>query len=217
MLETLLSLLLKAKVVGFTSLQAPLIASLVVLSTTGFVVTGTISHGEDGEDEVNLTVKPLESKTCFDALVAQTEALFELGALSADATRQLRHLRDRARDQADDLRKLLDEVALRAQFETSSEAIRDELSKARQLILDAADLSNCQDGDPNTTVAIDLADLRRTYEGIVRDFGRKLNDLLDEAQTALDELVANAPDRPAPAPSHDDSSESDDGGSHSSD
>ena len=103
MFEKLLFLLLKAKAVGFTSLQAPLIASLVVLSTTGFVVTGTISHGEDGEDEVNLTVKPLESKTCFDALVAQTEALFELGALSGDATRQLRHLRDRARGQADDL------------------------------------------------------------------------------------------------------------------
>jgi hypothetical protein len=217
MLAHLLVLLLKAKVVGFTSLQAPLIATLLVVSMTGFVVSGTV-HAEDGDETVNLTVRLLESKTCVDALIAQTEALFELGALSEDAKRQLRHLRERAREQADDQRKMLDEAALRDQFEISSEAIRHELSLARQLVLDAADLSKCHDGDPNTTVDIDIADLRRTYDQIVRDFGRKLNDLLDTAQDAFDQLVANAPQRPAPVPSRDDSDDSDDGsGSHSRD
>jgi hypothetical protein len=174
-------------VVGFTRLQAPLVASFVVLSMTGFVVTGTI----DAEN-VDPTVK------CVDALMAQTETLLELGTLAADANRQVGHLRERAREIADSQHKKLDEAAVRAQSETSSKAVRDELAAARQRVFGAADVSKCQDPGPNTIVAIDLANLGRTYNGIVRDFGREANDLLDDAQDAFDELAANVPTKPAP-------------------
>jgi hypothetical protein len=180
-------------VVGFTRLQAPLVASFVVLSMTGFVVTGTI----DAEN-VDPTVKAHETKACVDALMAQTETLLELGTLAADANRQVGHLRERAREIADSQHKKLDEAAFRAQSETSSQAVRDELAAARQRVFGAADVSKCQDPGPNTIVAIDLANLGRTYNGIVRDFGREANDLLDEAQDAFDELAANVPTKPAP-------------------
>ena len=191
--------LLKAKVgvfTVFTAAKIPLIATLLVLGTTGFVVTGTIEGDEDDDRTVNLTIHPLESKTCIDALIAQTEALLEVDMLAADAKAQLRHMRDRARDSADEQNKIIDETALRAQVETSSDRILDELSAARKQILDAADLSKCQDGNPDTSVTLDVADLRNTYDRIVRDFGRKLNDILDEAQQAFDVLVANAQPKP---------------------
>jgi len=183
--------LFKGKMV-ITAAKIPLIATLLVLGSTGFIVTGTIQGDEDGDRRVNLTIRSLESKTCVDALIAQTEALLELDVLAADANAQLRRLRDRTRDQADDQDKVIDETALRAQTGTSSDHIRDDLSAARNEILSAADLRSCQDGNPDSGVTLDVAELRNTYDRILRDFGRKLNATLDEAQNAFDVLVANA-------------------------
>jgi len=190
MLHLLLHLL-KLKFHLITSAKIPLIAALIVLGTTGFVVTGTI----DGED-VHLTVKPLENKTCFDALVAQTETLLQMDVLGADATRQLRHLRDRARENADEQNKAINETALRTQFDTSSGLIQTALSTARKQVLDTADLGKCQDGDPQTSVTLDVASLRANYNRILLDFGKKLSGTLDDAQKAFDVLVANAPLKP---------------------
>ncbi len=95
--------LLKAKLNLIALAKIPAIAALIVLGTTGFVVSGTIQAkgDDDGERIVHLTIKPLESKTCVDALIAQTETLLELDALAADGMGQLRHLRDRASEDAD--------------------------------------------------------------------------------------------------------------------
>src|SRR5713226_5366269 len=192
MLEHLIFHLLKLKFHLITSAKIPLIAALIVLGTTGFVVTGTI----DGED-VHLTVKPLENKTCFDALVAQTETLLQMDVLGADATRQLRHLRDRARESADEQNKAIEETALRGQVDTSSGLIQTALSVARKQVLDAADLGKCQDGDPKTSVGtLDVENLRTKYNEVLRDFGKKLNVILGDAQKAFDVLVANAPLKP---------------------
>jgi hypothetical protein len=191
-----LFLLLKAKVHVLTAAKIPLIAALLVLGTTGFVVTGTIQGGDEDDRRIDLTVKPLESKTCVDALIAQTEALLELDVIAADAQAELRHLRARARDNADDQNRAIDEAALRAQFDTSSTKMRDALTAARKQIMDAADLRKCQDGNPDTGVTLDVADLRNTYDKILRDFGTKLTGLLDEAQKAFDVLVANAQPKP---------------------
>jgi hypothetical protein len=187
--------LFKGKMV-ITAAKIPLIAALLVLGSTGFIVTGTIQGDEDDNRRVNLTIRSLESKTCVDALVAQTEALLELNMLAADGQRQLRQMRDRARENADEQDKVIDETALRAQSETSSNRIRDELTAARGQILDAADLRNCQDGNPDTGITLDVAQLRNTYDRILRDFGRKLNAALDDAQAAFDVLVANAQPEP---------------------
>ena len=211
MFEQILVLLLKTKFHAITAAKIPLIVALLVLGSTGFIVTGTIS-GEDGDRTVNLTVKPLESKRCIDALIAQTETLLQIDALASDATRQLGHIRERARENADEQNKLLDEAAVLAQFSASSTQIHDALAAARQAVLaPPPDLSRCHDGNPDTTVNdLDVAVLRAKYDQIVRELGQKLNGILTDAQSAFDTLVANAPLKPRPAR---DAS----GGSHSSD
>ena len=187
--------LIKAKLEFIALAKIPAIAALIVLGTTGFVVSGTIqARGDDeGERTVNLTIKPLESKTCVDALIAQTETLLELDALAGDGQSQLRHLRDRASEDADDQHKTLDPAALRTQTEASSGRIRDELTAARKKVMDAADLSKCQDGNADTGVAVDVNALRATYDGILQDFDAKVGAILDEAQQEFDALVAAAP------------------------
>src|SRR2546422_7224290 len=99
--------LLKAKLEFIALAKIPAIAALIVLGTTGFVVSGTIQAkgDDDGGRIVPLTIKPLESKTCVDALIAQTEALLELGALAADGLSQLPAPRDRPSDDADEPNK----------------------------------------------------------------------------------------------------------------
>lgn len=187
--------LLKAKFDLIALAKIPAIAALIVLGTTGFVVSGTIQAkgDDDGERIVHLTIKPLESKTCVDALIAQTETLLELDELAADGMGQLRHLRDRASEAADDQHKTLDPAGLRAQTDASSARIRDELTAARQKVMDAADLTKCQDGNADTSVSVDVNALRATYDGILRDFDAKLGAILDEAQQKFDALVAAAP------------------------
>ena len=187
--------LIKAKLEFIALAKIPAIAALIVLGTTGFVVSGTIQArgDDDGERTVNLTIKPLESKTCVDALIAQTETLLELDALAGDGQSQLRRLRDRASEDADDQHKTLDPAALRTQTEASSGRIRDELTAARKKVMDAADLSKCQDGNADTGVALDVNALRATYDGILRDFDAKLGAILDDAQQKFDALVAAAP------------------------
>ncbi len=209
MLGHLLLALLKGKFDWLVAAKLPLIATLLVVSTTGFLVTGTISHGEDGDDEVNLTITPLESAKCVSALIAQTEAMLTLDLLAGDTSAQLRRARERAREKADDLHKDLNDVALLTQYNTFSTQIRDALAQARQDVLKAADLDKCQDGDKDTTVDLDLADLRAKYDQIVRDFGRKLDQILSDAQTAFDQVVANSPDKPRSPKEHsgDDSSD----------
>jgi hypothetical protein len=195
MFHQLLLHLLKAKLNLVALAKIPAIAALIVLGTTGFVVSGTIQAkgDDDGDRSVHLTIKPLESKTCIDALIAQTETLLELDVLAGDGMSQLRHLRDRASEAADDQNKVLDPAALRAQTDASTKLIRDELAAARKKVMDAADLSKCQDGNPDTSVTLDVNALRATYDGILRDFDAKLGTILDEAQKKFDALVAAAP------------------------
>jgi hypothetical protein len=195
MLHQVLFHLFKAKLEFLALAKIPAIAALIVLGTTGFVVSGTIQAkgDDDGERVVHLTIKPLESKTCVDALIAQTETLLELDALAADGIAQLRHLRNRASEAADDQNKTLDPAGLRAQTDASSGRIRDELTAARKKVMDAADLTKCQDGNADTGVTLDVSALRATYDGILRDFDLKLSAILDEAQQKFDALVAAAP------------------------
>lgn len=203
--------LLKAKLVVLGTANIPVLAALLVLGTTGFVVTGTIeANGDDEDRRVDLVVKPLESLTCVEALIAQTETLLELDSLAADTTGQLRHLRDRAREQADERNKTIDEAALRTQFDSASAKIPSALSAARTEVLGAADLARCQDGDPNTTVDVNLTTLRATYDGILSRFGLTLGTILTDAQTAFDQLVATAQPKPDKTKEKDDEHEDDD-------
>ncbi len=195
MFAQFLLLVLQAKAHLISAATIPVIAALLVLGSTGFIVTGTTS-GDDDDRTVNLTIKPLESKKCIDALIAQTETLLQLDALAGDAASQLRDMRERARENADDQHKLLDETALLTQSNTSSVQVQDALAAARQDVLKAADLRKCEDRNPDTTVDLDIADLRAKYDQIVKDFGLKLTGILVDAQTAFDLLVANAPLKP---------------------
>ncbi len=198
MLGNLLVALLSGKASWLVAAKIPLVAVLLVVSTTGFIVTGTVSHGEDGDENVNLTITPLESAKCLEALVARTEALLTLDLLAGDTSAQLRQARERAREQAEDLHKDLDEATLLAAYNLYSGQIRDALAQARQDVLNAADLDKCQDGNKDTTVDLDVADLRARYDQIVRDFGTKLNQISADAQDAFDQIVASSPDKPKP-------------------
>ena len=200
MFAQFLLLVLQAKAHLISAATIPVIAALLVLGSTGFIVTGTTS-GDDDDRTVNLTVKPLESKKCIDALIAQTETLLQLDFLAGDAVAQLRDMRERARENADDQHKLLDETALLTQSNTSSVQVQDALAAARQDVLKAADLGKCEDRNPGTTVDLDIADLRAKYDQIVKDFGLKLTGILVDAQKAFDLLVANAPLKPDPVQS----------------
>jgi hypothetical protein len=205
--------LLKVKVALLSATNIPLLATLIVLGSTGFIVTGTIQANGDDEDDrrvVNLTITPLETKTCFDALLAQTETLLELNALASDTSGQLRHLRDRARNQASDAHKMIDETALRAQFDAAAAKIAPALAAARQQVLNAADLTKCHDGDPNTTVTLNVTALRATYDGILAAFGLQMSTVLADAQTAFDQLVATAQPRPKKNDDEDKDDEDDD-------
>lgn len=210
MLEYLLLHLLKAKIGLVAAAKIPVIATLLVLGTTGFVVTGTI-QGDEDETMVNLTVKPLETKKCLDALIAQTATLLQLDVLAADATAQLRRMRERAAKDADRQNKDLGEDALMAQFNASSTQLREALAAARREVLATADLDKCQDGNPGTTVDLDVALLlREKYDKILRDFGPKVNNVLKGAKPKFDSLVANAPAKPQQAA--DDGDDSQDSG-----
>jgi len=186
--------LLKAKLVVLGAANIPLIATLLVLGTVGFTVTGTIQVNGDDDDRrvVNLVVKPLETKTCVDALIAQTETLLELDALAADTNRQLRHARDGARERADDQGKLIDDAMLRVALDTAAAKIPPALATARMQVLAAADLTKCRDGDPNTTVDVNVEALRATYDAILASFGQTLGAIVTDAQHAFDQLVTNA-------------------------
>jgi hypothetical protein len=116
---------------------------------------------------------------------------------------QLRHLRDRASEAADQQNKVVDPAALRAQTDASSARVRDELAAARKNVMDAADLAKCQDGNADTGVALDVNALRMTYDGILRDFDAKLGVILDEAQQKFDALVTAAPPKPNTTPKPD--------------
>ena len=217
MFHQLLLHLIKAKVGFFALAKIPAIAALIVLGTTGFVVSGTIQAkgDDDGERTIHLTIKPLESKTCVDALIAQTETLLELDALAADGMAQLRHLRDRASEAADEQNKTLDPAGPRTQTTASSALIRDELTVARKKVMDAADLAKCQDGNADTGVTIDVTALRATYDSILRDFDAKLGAILDDAQQKFDALVAAAPTKvitPEKQKDHEDSDKEEDDG-----
>ncbi len=206
MFELLVVLLLRFKVHALdaahllTAAKIPLIATLLVVGTTGFTVTGQVQADEEGSRRFDLIVAPLENKTCVDALIAQTSALLEVDVLAGDAQDQLRRMRDRAFSAADDQHKVLDGTAARAQVETTSGAITQDLAATRARILAEADLGNCQDRNPDTGVVLDVADLRARYDKIVRDFGARLNGLLDQAQTAFDALVASAQPKPEQPP-----------------
>lgn len=179
---------------------------------TGFVVSGTVSADDDETEveraKIELTVSSIETKKCFDAVVAQTEAVLTLDVLAGDALDQVSRMRDQAGRDAAKQRKVLGADALFAQLNASSEQIRAALAAARTDVLAAADLATCQDGKPDTTVDVDVALLRARYDEIVRDLGRKLAASLTDARKAFDALVRNAPIKP---------SEKGSDGSHSSD
>src|SRR2546428_10544815 len=91
--------LLKAKLVFLGGANIPVIAALLVLGTTGFVVTGTIKGDEDGDDRrrVTLVLTPPQSMKCVDALIAQTETPLQPNAPPPHADGQPPPLRRPAR------------------------------------------------------------------------------------------------------------------------
>ena len=89
-------------------------------------------------------------------------------------------------------------------------AYRDVLTAARAQVFAAADLHRCQDNDPNTSVDVNVAILRATYDGILTSFGQTLGGILTDAQQAFDQLVATAQPKQKKNEKDDDEDEADD-------
>ena len=63
---------------------------------------------------------------------------------------------------------------------------------------------------PNTSVDVNVATLRATYDGILTSFGQTLGGILTDAQQAFDQLVATAQPKQKKNEKDDDEDEADD-------
>src|SRR2546428_10886603 len=81
--------LLKAKLVFLGGANIPVIAALLVLGTTGVVVTGTIKGDEDGDDRRRATFDPAPHERMHrrPALLVEAENLLAADAHAAGANR----------------------------------------------------------------------------------------------------------------------------------
>lgn len=186
--------------------------ALVLALSGGLAVTGTI----DGVP-VDLKVSTVESRSCIEALFARAEARLEIEERYRDGRDLLRRLGKSAREQAEDRDARIDERALSEELQRGLDelkAIRDRaLSRLDEA---AAGLGNCEDGDPDTGAAFDLARLKQELTEIVHEAGVLSQAAIDRAQSAFDELVASATPRVRPADEPSDDSSDDSGDSEDS-
>lgn len=168
-------------------------AAVLIVGLSGVLITATVVG-----DEVRIQVfAPAAAQTtdgaaCEAALAARSEALQRLDDEVAKARSDLRVVRDLAEALADRTNKDLSDETLdaaerdvRAQMETVRSRARDEIRLA-------ADISPCEDGNPATGIALDLADLRQRYRVIVDRAVTDLQTILVNAGELFDRLVREA-------------------------
>jgi hypothetical protein len=168
-------------------------AAVLIVGLSGVLITATVVG-----DEVRIRVfapaaaQTTEGAGCEAALAARSEALRRLDDEVAKARADLRVIRDLAEGLAEDTNKDLSDETLDAaeqDVRAQMDAVR---TRAREEIRLAADLSPCEDNDPATGVALDLADLRQRYRVIVDRAVTDLQTILVNAGELFDRLVREA-------------------------
>ena len=168
-------------------------AAVLIVGMSGVLITATVVG-----DEVRIRVfapaaaHTTEGAGCDAALAARREALTTLDDEVARARADLRTLRDLAEALAERTDKDLSDETLDAaerDVRAQMDAVR---TRARDEIRLAADLSSCEDNDPNTGLALDIADLRQRYRVIVDRAVTDLRAILVSAGEVFDRLVREA-------------------------
>ena len=169
-------------------------AAVLIVGLSGVLITATVVG-----DEVRIQVfapaaahQTSDGAGCEAALAARSEALRRLDDEVAKARADLRVIRDLAEALAERTNKdLADETldAAEQDVRAQMDAVR---TRAREEIRLAADLAPCEDNNPATGVALDLADLRQRYRVIVDRAVTDLQTILVNAGELFDRLVREA-------------------------
>lgn len=207
-IEKLLEILLTAR--------GSLAAGILVVGSTGVVITGVVGPGNDIALAVLAPVasaspSPRPSPTqaapttppagCAAALAVRSETLQALQEERVRALGDLRTIRRTAAELASAGRRDLGERALESAERELAAQVEQKLDGAKAALRDLADLTPCESNDPGQGAYFDLADLRERYRLVVEQLRRELRGLLVQAGQRFDALLKDAKPVPPPAPS----------------
>lgn len=216
----------------FLASKGALAAGILVVGSTGVVITGVVGPGNDIALAVLApVVSPSPSPSpspsaspgaptpapagCAAAIAARDEALKALGQERDKALADLRTIRRTAAALAKAGNRELSEALLEeAEREFAAQAGQ-RLEAAKRAIHAAADLAACDAKDPDRGAFFDIADLRERYRVVREQLRTDLRELLQRAGQRFDELLKDAKVKQPPVRStgsgdSDDSDSSDD-------
>lgn len=209
----------------FLAARGALAAGILVVGSTGVVITGVMGPGNDVALAVLAPIvspspSPTSSPTaaaptappagCAAALAVRSEALKALQDERAKALADLRTIRRTAAALAKAGNRELSEAALDSAERELAAQIEQRLLDAKGALVAAADLTPCESNDPSRGAFFDLADLRERYRVVVERLKKELRDVLVQAGERFDALLKQAKPKQPPA-------RSTSGGSDSSD
>lgn len=204
MVERLLELLLAAK--------GALAAGILIVGSTGVVITGTLGPGNDVAIAV---LAPLASASpsptaspgtgarptpspgsCAEALAARDDAVRALQEERSKALADLRTVRRSAAALAKAGARELSEANLEAAEREFAQQIEQRLADALLATRVAADLAACEPADPTRGAFFDMADLRERYRIVLERLRNELRELLVRAGERFDALLKEAQPKP---------------------
>ena len=200
----------------FLAARGALAAGILVVGSTGVVITGVVGPGNDVAlavlaPIVSASPSPRPSPTatvpttppagCAAALAVRSEALKALQEERAKALADLRTIRRTAAALAKAGNRELSEAALDSAEREVATQIEQRLLDARAALAAAADLTPCDSNDPGRGAFFDLADLRERYRVVVERLKKELLEVLAQAGERFDALLKQAKPKPPPAPS----------------
>lgn len=193
----------------FLASKGALAAGILVVGSTGVVITGVVGPGNDIALAVLAPVvspspSPIPSPSaspgaptpapagCAAAIAARDEALKALGQERDRALADLRTIRRTAAALAKAGNRELSETVLeKAEREFAAQA-GERLDAAKRAIRAAADLAACDANDPDRGAFFDIADLRERYRVVLEQLRADLRELLQRAGQRFDELLKEA-------------------------
>lgn len=198
----------------FLAARGALAAGILVVGSTGVVITGVMGPGNDVAlavlaPVVTASPSPQPSPTavapttapagCAAALAVRSEALNALQDERAKALADLRTIRRTAAALAAAGNRELGEAALDSAERDVAALIDQRLLDAKAALAAAADLSSCDSNDPARGAFFDLADLRERYRVVVERLKKELREVLVQAGERFDALLKEAKPKQSPA------------------
>lgn len=193
----------------FLASKGALAAGILVVGSTGVVITGVVGPGNDIALAVLAPVvgpspSPSPSASpnagaptaapagCAAALAVRDDALKGLGRERDKALADLRTIRRTAAALAKAGNRELSEALLEEAEREFAAQVGQRLEDAKRAIHAAADLAACDANDPDRGAFFDVADLRQRYQVVTEQLRKELRDLLQRAGQRFDELLKDA-------------------------